>query len=379
MSDRRHTDSRQNSTFSYHISPQKGAYDAATETVVAALVQKHRSSVRSHAKRMTRIEEALRARSAALDKIVGARTRRRLLDFSREQRTSSYGLTDFRPGAFNAAVLAEAKAAAQRKSLDMVRRARVDIEAVRKVHAAAARRIQRMTTPALASATELAVTPVDEVPIQALGGSTSGWFVRRPPYDGMYARTTLDKDGGSLAHHHNVEVLEDPFTSITGRFGHYSRYTNYDAGFIDGLFMDYWTGVGFWYNPPSPGKRDVWFKIRSETCRADVWLDNEYGMSDSWSHFYTRFTIDIEQLLGVEAETPYWHVYVEGDPDSKWFHLPMLAENAVIWIPLRVNFPPGAVFIWVGSHDARRCGLDDMSTAQTMQTKYCLEEVHIAE
>jgi hypothetical protein len=68
---------------------------------------------------------------------------------------------------------------------------------------------------------------------------------------------------------------------------------------------------------------------------------------------------------------------VNGEPDDKWFHEPLVGDNADIWIPFSVNFPPGDVFVWIIANDHRQCGLNDVSTDARFETDYLLEEVHI--
>jgi hypothetical protein len=379
MSNRHPMESRQNSGFSCHVTPLKGHLGKDRDRVAQAMTRRYQASLRAHASLVPRVEKALNAKNAALDEIIGARSRRRLLDSSRQQRVTCYGLTDFRPGTFNAAVLAQAKAVAQRKSHDMLRRAGVDRAAAKKVHDAAARRVQRLTVQAYRPGTGLAVSPVGEAS-HALNSHKGSWFVKRPPYDGFFFEHQSYLYDGWFEFHHNIEVLEDPFTNITGKFGHFSRYWNYDAGDFDVFWLEYRSAVGFWYAPPSPGQRDMYVRIKCDKSRADLWLDEEYGASFSNSWFFSSFTVDIAELVGMERETsPRWGAVIQGDPESKWFHVPLLPANADVWVSLRVNFPPGPVFVWVGARDSRQCFSDDMSTTQTMETRYSLEEVHIAE
>ena len=363
--------------FEYHVDPPESGAEAASVEVISGLTDRYRASVRTHTRQALRIDEALAKKRAELGRLISDRHQRRFSNFSRKQRASSYGLKDFRPRHFNADALHDAQKAAHKTSETMLRRAKIDAEALERVHDVAAGRLRRITRPTLGRAARLDLVPVEEVPIQSLGGSTDGWFVKTPPYDGTYTWWNYNKWGGSLQHHHNVEVLENPFTYITGQFGHYSRYENYDASDWDALFLTDRSGVGFWFTPQQAGNREIWVKIRVKFSRADVWVDNEWGWSYAWQDFFTRFELSVQQLQGVQGLTNDWHVYVKGDPDSKWYHMPMLANNSEIWIPFTVNFPPDSVFIWVGCEDHRQSGIDDMSVDATMKTEYVLEEVHI--
>ncbi len=103
-----------------------GSSGDLTRAVISGLADSRRNAVRFHLKRAARIEALGTRRNQELNKLLGNGTRQRFLNFSRQQRESVYGITDFRPGHFNGAVLQEAKEAARKRSRDMLRRARVD-------------------------------------------------------------------------------------------------------------------------------------------------------------------------------------------------------------------------------------------------------------
>jgi hypothetical protein len=363
--------------FQYAIVPPDGASTKETTAATTALVDAYRAAVRTQLRRAERIEKMRLAREETLTQLVGDRALRRFQKFSRKQRQSVYGITDFRPDHFNAAVLREAQHAAQQRSHAMLRRAGVEAEALRKVQQALSKRLRRMAKPTYGKAERLEIVPLDDPALGTLHGSTDGWFVKTPPYDNWFYWYDGFHFGGTVEHRHNVEVQENPFTYITGKFGHFSRYLNRDTSDWDALFLTYRTGVGFWYTAETPGPRDVWVKIKANKSRVDVWLDNEYGWSESWSDFDTRIEISVKQLQGIQGATDDWHADVDGEPDDTWHHEPLVGDNAEIWIPFTVNFPPGPVLVWIISNDHRQCGLNDVSTDARMETEYMLEEVHI--
>ena len=137
------------------------------------------------------------------------------------------------------------------------------------------------------------------------------------------------------------------------------------------------SGVGFWHSVGQPGKREVWVRIKSLRSRVDVWLDDEFGFSAAWSDYFTRIEIAVQQLPGIQGATDYWHVEVDGEPDSTWYHKPLVGENADLWIPCTINFPPGDVLIWIGAHDNRACSVNDVSMDARFETQYVVTEVHI--
>jgi hypothetical protein len=364
--------------FHYLVSPAGNA-DAAPETgsVIAALADDHRDAVRTTLRQGERVADGLARYRQELGLLIDERTQRRFRKFSSEQRESAYGVTDFRPDHFTGEMLRDARQAAQRKSLAMLRRAGIDDDALGKVHDVAARRFQRAGRVTPGRAERLDIMPITEVPTKVLQGSTPGWFIKGPPYDSYFWQANGFYYGGSVEHRHNIKVEENPFTYITGQFGHYSRYLNKSASDWDALFLNYRTGVGFWYHAAQPGNREIWVNIKSKRSQVDVWLDDEFGWSDSWSRFFTRFEISVQQLQGSQGLTNHWQRSIEGEPDNKWYHEPLVGENAEIWLPFTINFPPGNVFIWIIADDHRQCGLNDVSTDARMETEYVLQEVHI--
>jgi hypothetical protein len=176
---------------------------------------------------------------------------------------------------------------------------------------------------------------------------------------------------------HNIEVLEDPFTYISGQFGHYSRYENFSAGDYDGLWLNFVSEVGFWYKPTKPGHKNVWIKIRCKKARADVYLDDEWGWSSSTTNMWSRLHFNLVQVPGLEGQTGNWYIYVKGSPDSKWYHLDWIAPEAVLWLPFAADFPPDWVYIAIGAEDHRQIGVNDVSTNQAMDSRYKVEQVWI--
>ena len=367
------------SDFQFFVGPRSTDVGAVqrTRAAIAALTDARRAQARASLARARRFEACLARYERDLGAVVDERTRHRVTQLVRRQRATAYGLADFRPGAFTPEVWREAKQAAREHSHALMRRAGVPDSGLARVQTAAARRFHRVPRATPAAAAELEATPITQVPPKLLHGPGAGWFVKRPPYDAYYFSFDGYRNGGSYEIHHNIEIVENPFTHIPGSFGHYSRYYVGSASDWDAFFLDYRTGVGFWHSVAQPGKREVWVRIKSLRSRVDVWLDDEFGFSAAWSDYFTRIEIAVQQLPGIQGATDYWHVEVDGEPDSTWYHKPLVGDNADLWIPCTINFPPGNVLIWIGAHDNRACSVNDVSMDARFETQYVVTEVHI--
>ena len=366
---------------SFYVPPPDGGDIAVAQQVTTRLFQRASSSIELTAKRSAEAGKVFAEWRAALDKQIGADTWQRLLDYSRKQRISNFGLEDSGPRQIALDRIATAKKKAQKGSLKLLDDAKVDRNALRRIHAEAHEKLLRKLGPSDKRAQPLKVVREEDVPAAIREGRTNPWFVKKPPYDGWYWVWSGWNWGGDIvAVKHNVEIiysLNFPGPYISGQFGHYSKYENFDAGDFDACNLNVVSEVGFWYHPPQPGQRQVWVKIRCRKARADVYLDDEYGVSNSNTHTFSRLRFNVAEVLGLEGETGDWHLHIPGDPDSTWFHVDWIAPQTVLWLPFVANFPPGWVYVGIGSDDYRYTYLNDVSTSQGMDSRYLAEEVWI--
>ncbi len=370
------------SNYSFYVPPPEGGEIAAAQEVTASLLQRARFSIQRAAKQSAAVGKVVTDWRAAIDDQVGSDTWSRFLDYSREQRESNFGLEDYRPGQVDPDRIATAKKEARERSLELLDEANVDRDALQRIHARAHKKLLRSVGPPDPGTGErqLEVVREEDVPKPVRDGKTNPWFVKTPPYDGLYWSYYSHTSGGKVTRlKHNFVVEEDPFTYITGQIGHYSLYENYSAGDWDGLILDSVSEVGFWYKPPQPGQRQVWVKIRCKKARANIYLDDEFGWSSSFTGMWSLLHLNVVQVPGMEGWTPWWYAKVKGSPDSKWYHLNWIAPGAVFWLPFVANFPPAWVYIAIGAHDYRSTGLNDVSTYQSMDSQYVVERVSIQE
>jgi hypothetical protein len=364
------------------VPPPEGGEIAAAQKVLAGLFQRARSSIERAAERSAAVGQVLTEWRAALDDQVGSDTWRRFLDYSRKQRTSNFGLENGRPREVVPDRIATARKEARERSLELLDEANVRRDAVRAVHARAQEKLLRSLGPPDTGVPRLEVVREEQVPTAVREGRTNPWFAKTPPYDGWYWNFGWQTWGGTVtSFKHNIGILyglQYPSGSyINGQFGHYSLYENFDASDFDVLWLNGVSEVGFWYKAPEPGQRQVWVKIRCKKARGDIYLDEEYGWSDSATSMLSRLYLNVWPVPGLEGQTGDWYAKVKGSPDSKWYHLDWIAPETVLWVPFVANFPPDWVYIAVGADDYRWTQLNDVSTTQAMDSRYLAEGVWI--
>ena len=111
-----------------------------------------------------------------------------------------------------------------------------------------------------------------------------------------------------MQHHHNIKVEENPFTYVTGRFGHYSRYLNKRASDWTALFLTYRTGGGVWYPADQPDNREIWVKIKSNRSSVDIRLDGEFGWSDVHARLPVRTDIKYPSIQMIVPSVFFVHL-----------------------------------------------------------------------
>lgn len=367
------------SDFAYHVAPPEPDAPEPAQSVMVALHERASRLVAQAAASNAASMDALTAWREAVAAHVGREVWDRFLDFSTEQRRSNFGVGDNRPGVVSPERIAAARKTARERSLDLMRAEEVAPDVIRAVHDRAHDAVAR---PGKKDRIPIRVTGEAEVPAAVLEGKTNPWFVKHPPFDGYYWQYDWQKWGGTvskLKHNNVVDYgLQYPGGSfISGQFGHESRYVNYSASDFDALFLDFLSEVGFWYKAPTPGTRNVWIKVRCPEARAAIYLDDEWGWSKSSTTMISAIRMNVVEVPGLEGKTNDWVVHVKGNPDSQWYHIDWIAPGGVLWLNFQANFPPGWVYIAIGAVDHRSCLLNDVSTAQTMDSRYVAEEVWI--
>jgi hypothetical protein len=370
--------SRSSTDFRFHVPPPEDGDINSSLTVIERLMDQYKSAIQLRRTRATQVEMTLKAWKEAVTKQVGAAYWERFLDYSREQRSSNYGLKEFSPDPDGFAELAAARRAARDRSLSLLREAKLEPGTIKQINNDFEKELRRILSPSEARVRRIEIVPESSVPREIIEEKTNPWFIKSPPYDGWSWYYDGVTSGGTLVDlQHRVVVEENPFLYITGTIGHYSQYANYGASDFD--YMDLWitANVGFWYKPTNSGTKEVWIKAQCKKVRSEIWLDDEFGWSSSDTWMDSFLTVDVSSVSGEEGSTKLWWTHAKGAPDSKWYVHNWIKSGDIFWFHFNVPFPSFWSYFQVGTYDWRTTVVNDVATSQSMENQWLIEQVHI--
>ena len=263
------------------IAPADGD-QAAVAHAAASWSETQSRAVREAATRIAKLEDARASFREALAREINAEAARQLREFSQHQRLALRTL--LRAGDFQKR--RETARTTHEQSLRLMAEIGVNRERLRTLYAGfrgeAAGIVQR---PAVASrlltraAVEAAPQPIrDRVKswdFKASPATADGLTIFQPPFDGWWWKGSWYRAGGNDP---QIDIYPDP---ATGSIGHRSEWGDGNASDFDAFTLDYDTSVSVWYKPPKSGVLDVWIIATCGSAHYDIWLDDEWGWSDS--------------------------------------------------------------------------------------------------
>jgi hypothetical protein len=361
--------------------------DKQAKSLVESLNRAADRRAQSSRDRAVAVEEAIARRSDSLKENLGDREYQSLVDYSRKRRRPAIRPGDYQPGELQISDRYLSRSDSLRESKKFLKDTRIDLAEIETANAAFHDEIESIFKPRI----DPDVAKIDfhkDSLITAMGGTMDGASRVAPPFHGWWSEASVYRRAGSLSHHNNLLIEENPFTIVHGHVGHNSHYVKYGAGGYDGLYpkggagnlyllLTYNTEVGFWFTPSEAGTKTVQLKIRCKKARFDIWLDDEFGWSDSASYIWSRLHANIIPVHGLEFQTEFWHHKRLGNPDNSWLHIDWIPPESTFFLVFEANFPAEPVYVAVGCFDEHRVFLNDVSTDQTMNSRFILEEVLI--
>lgn len=358
--------------FGFHLPPPAEGASTEVLSVSQRLLERYSSSAMEKQEKLVKAEGLIADwKNAVLDK-VGEANWKKFLDYSRNQRESQFGLKDLSHDPDGLDKLASAKRRAREKSLDLLKEAKLGPGGLKSIHRKFSKELNDLLSPEEPKVGRLEMVPESEVPPHVLTGKANPWTIRKPPYDGWNWSYSWTRWGGhdpSLVNYLNVS---------TGGIGHRSEYQNYSAGDWDGLWLEFDTNVGVWYWPPHAGQVDMWIKARCVKARSSVWLDDEWGWSDSDTWMRSNITVNVSPAIVDEDRSQSWWSHTWGNPDSNTYASDWITANSVLWFHLVTSdaIPSGAwTYIKVGTYDRHTSFLNDVSTDAVMRNWWYAEEL----
>ena len=354
-------------------SPSDGGSE---ETLIVNQKQLERftSSIKERKRNLSKVEEILAEWKLAVIEEVGETNWKKFLEFSKNQRKTNFGLEEITFDPDGLEKLDQAKRFAREKSQDLFKEANFEPGSLKTIHRRYTKQLDDLLKPEKPKVQRLEMVPENQIPEDVFSGKSNPWTIRTPPYDGWAWSYSWTRVGGSdpgLTNYLNV---------ATGSVGHRSNYQNYDAGDLDYLWLDFNTNIGVWYWPPHAGQVDIWIKARCVKSWYNVWLDDEWGWSDSDTWMRGHITVNVSPAIADREISEIWWSHTWGNPDSKTYGGEVIKSNDVKWFHLIATDPIPAnawTYIKVGTYDMHRSFLNDVSVNTTMRDWWYLEGLWI--
>ena len=338
-------------------------------------------AVRAAGSRIAQIEEVRRRFRDAVRKQVGADASHGFAEFSRKHRDALRAL--LRTGSPGTRRAAAHKAREQ--SIHLMTQAHVDREKLRSLYGDFRKELSGIMRPDHASSPLLkrvslheAPQPIRDIVSSAGDGihadSSDGLTIFTPPFDGWWWKGSWWRSGGDDP---QIDIYPDP---ATGSIGHRSEWSDWDASDDDAFTLDYDTSVSVWYKPPKSGVLDVFILATCSSAHYDIYLEDEWGWSDSDSYMQSHLTANVSPVIDDEDRTDNWETHIGGSPDGdsyiddafppgnvQMFHLTTTqALAAGVWSMLRV-----------GTYEHRFTFLNDVSTRQLMRNRWFVNAIFV--
>jgi len=318
--------------------------------------------------------------------LIGPPVYNRILDYKQQQRLNNYGVKQFRHGTDDHDKLVEAKRKAKDYVKSLLTNAGVKPEKITRINEEVIKKFRPLVRPGIQKKDHAEVVDQSRVPKDVLSGRSNPWTIRTPPYEGTVNINSWTKWGGS-----DPEFIIYPVAG-TGRVGCRSEYENYSASDFSGVDINSYNGIGIWINVQEKPKNtiDIWAKARCDRFQYNIWLDDEFGFSDSDTVTNSYFDLWIcpsgtpfngyEILTVPDIIDGTWWAHVAGSPDDHTSAGVFVSPNTERWIHYKFKFPykpyAGWWVLWVGMHDIVGSNLNDVSADIRLKDRWFIEEIH---
>ena len=377
------SDSRERSSIAHNfgLMPPSDGDPAAMAKVAASWNDAQSRSIRASGARIAKLEEARRRFRDAMGRDVSADASRRFHAFSKHQREALRAM--LRAG--DSAKRLAAARNAREQSLRLMSEAGVNRERLRALYGSFKGELAAIVRPERASSCLLTKVSLQDVPQPVRDGVMSGDFkmstttadgltIFTPPFDGWWWKGYWWRSGGDDP---SIDIYPDP---STGSIGHRSEWYDGDASDADAFTLDYDTSVSVWYNPPKNGALDVWILATCSSSRYDIYLEDEWGWSDSDSYMQSYITVNVSPVIDDEDRTETWDTHISGSPDGdSYVDEPFPPGNVQMFHLTTSQALAGGVWsmLRVGTYEHRFTFLNDVSTRQLMRNRWFVNAIFV--
>ena len=375
--------SRERSSIAHDFSlapPADGDF-ATLASAAASWSDAHSRSLRASGERIGNIVEARERFRQEVGRLISPDTARRLREFSRHERDALRAM--LRSG--DAAKRLAAARNAREQSLRLMSELGVSREKLRDMYGSFKAELAQIVRPERAASRALTKVSLKDVPQPVRDGVMSGDFkmstttadgltIFTPPYDGWWWKGSWWRSGGDDP---SIDIYPDP---STGSIGHRSEWYNGDASDADAFTLDYDTSVSVWYKPPKSGVLDVHILATCGSSRYDIYLEDEWGWSDSDSYMQSYLTANVSPVIDDEDRTENWRTHIGGSPDGdSYVDEPFPPGNVQMFHLTTSQALAGGVWsmLRVGTYEHRFTFLNDVSTRQLMRNRWFVNAIFV--
>jgi len=261
----------------------------------------------------------------------------------------------------------------------------VNRERLRALYDSFKRDLAEIVRPEGAASRLLTKVSLQDVPKPVRDGVLSGDFkmstttadgltIFTPPFDGWWWKGSWWRSGGDDP---SIDIYPDP---STGSIGHRSEWYDGDASDDDAFTLDYDTSVSVWYNPPKSGVLDVHILATCSSSRYDIYLEDEWGWSDSDTYMQSYLTANVSPVIDDEDRTENWDTHISGSPDGdSYVDEPFPPGNVQMFHLTTSQALAGGVWsmLRVGTYEHRFTFLNDVSTRQLMRNRWFVNAIFV--
>jgi hypothetical protein len=217
----------------------------------------------------------------------------------------------------------------------------------------------------------------DQVPDSIRAERSNPWTIIEPPFSGWW----WWRDSINVAH---FDMDYDEWTDQdTGLAGMTTMIEREHAGDLNVGEFDATTSVGFWHKTTDIGLLEVWIKAQCAKASHEVWLDNEWGWSDSdvyqTNYLTLRVWDDDDERWGGQSEARMSYFYEENYTDGSW-NVQYLTTGGTYWAHLYSDLSYEEdewVWISIGTRQFNYVHVDDVSAKSEFDTRWFIEKVYV--
>jgi hypothetical protein len=352
--------------------PSEGATEE-TELLTRLIEESEKEAGLEQEERVARAAGIREEWRAAVLGLVGEENWNRWMAYSREQRETLYGLKGITPDPKGEAALAEAKRRAIDASYQMMKEASISPDELKALHHRYGDMLLGVLTPEEPKVQRLRTVGEEYIGLLPVI-KEDPWTTLRPPYDGQHTALDLWNPRGEYNQSANRSYLDLAVGSVGGLLS----FACSDASDNTPLSVISETSVYFWYRTPRAGQVEIWAKVRCAGARVEIWLDDEWGWSESDTDLDSSLLLKISGAPDIQYRDTYslWQYSRQGNPDNSTESREAYRAGTIRQFVFTSEPIPAGVMtcIKIGTRDYIWSVLNDVSAQVTLDSQWVVDE-----